>query len=238
MKILIVGATSAIALETARCFAAGERASFLLAGRSAERLETVAADLRARGASEVKTWAGDLTAPDEVLRAAGAVDLVLIAHGSLTDETRAAIDSGYREAEIAVNLTSPMAFGLAAAEMFRRKKAGQIAFITSVAGVRGRAKMLVYGSAKAGLIAFTQGLRASLFRDGVIVTELRPGLIATPMTAAIKHGLLSTSAARAGRLCYCAIKARREVVYIPGYWRIIMTIIRLIPEKVFQRLSF
>lgn len=241
MKILIVGATSAIALETARCFAAGEGASFCLAGRSAERLETVAADLRARGAGGVDVWAGDLTAftaPAEVLRVAGEVDLVLIAHGSLSDEARGAVDPAYRASEILVNLTSPMAFAYAAAERFRAKKAGQIALITSVAGVRGRARLFFYGSAKAGLIAFSQGLRASLCRDGVIVTELRPGLIATPMTATLKHGLLSTSAARAGRLCHDAIQARRDIAYIPGYWRIIMTIIRLIPEKLFQRMTF
>lgn len=241
MKVLIVGATSAIAQETARCFAAGDGASFLLAGRSAPRLEAVAADLRARGALAVDVWAGDLTsltAPAEVLQAAGELDVALIAHGSLSDEVRAAADPAYRASEIAVNLTSPAAFAYAAAEHFRAKKAGQIALITSVAGIRGRAKLLWYGSAKAGLIAFSQGLRASLCRDGVAVTELRPGLITTPMSAAIKQGLLSTSAAQAGRLSYHAIKARREIAYIPGYWVIIMTIIRLIPEKIFQRMTF
>ncbi len=238
MKILIVGATSAIAQETARCFAASEHAAFLLAGRSAARLEAVAADQRARGAADVQTWVGELTDPAAVIAAAGDFDIILIAHGSLSDEPRAAIDPAYRAAEIAINLTSPMAFAYAAAEYFRPKRSGQIALITSVAGVRGRARIFFYGSAKAGLIAFTQGLRASLCRDGVTVTELRPGLIDTPMTAGVTHGLLSTSAGEAGRLCYRAIKARRDVAYIPGYWIVIMTIIRLIPEKIFQRMKF
>lgn len=241
MRILIVGATSAIAAETARCFAARDRASFVLAGRSQARLDAVAADLRARGATSVQTWAGELTdpgVPDAVMRAAGDLDLALIAHGSLSDEKRAACDGGYRAGELAINLTSPIAFAYAAAAYFRAKRAGHIAIITSVAGMRGRAKIFFYGSAKAGLITFTQGLRASLSRDGVVVTELRPGLIETPMTAETPPGLLSTTAADAGQRCYQALKQRRLIAYIPGYWRIIMTIIRLIPEAIFQRMTF
>ena len=131
-----------------------------------------------------------------------------------------------------------MAFAYAAAAEFRARRGGHLALITSVAGVRGRAKIFFYGSAKAGLIAFSQGLRASLVRDGITVTELRPGLIATPMTAHLPSGPLMTSAAQAGRLCHRAIKARQAIAYIPGYWRIIMTIIRLIPEKIFGRMNF
>lgn len=241
MKILIVGATSAIAVETARLYAAREHATFFLVGRFAERLETVAADLRSRGAAGVETWAGDLTDPEApaiVLARAGEIDRILIAHGSLSDEERAARDAAYRASEIAVNVASPLAFAYAAAGQFRARQAGQIVIITSVAGVRGRAKNFFYGSAKASLTVFSQGLRASLCRDGVVVTELRPGLIDTPMTSGMKQGLLSTSAAEAGRLCHAAINARRPVAYIPGYWVIIMTIIRLIPERFFQRMKF
>lgn len=245
MNIVIIGATSAIAQGAARRFAALDKASFLLAGREASRLETVAADLRARGAAAATVWAGDLTdeaSPRAVLdRAAalGPIDLVLIAHGSLSDENRAATEPDYRRRELAVNLHSPMAFAYAAAETFRRGgKGGQIALITSVAGERGRAKNFFYGSCKSALIAFSQGLRANLLHERITVTELRPGFIDTPMTAGLRKGLLFTSAEKAGEECYQAIKARRLIAYIPGYWAFIMAIIRLIPERVFQRLRF
>jgi decaprenylphospho-beta-D-erythro-pentofuranosid-2-ulose 2-reductase len=246
MNIVIVGATSAIAKETARLFAFNDKAAFLLVGRFAERLENLAADLRTRGAAKVEIWAGDLLEARnaeavfaQAAAALGRIDLVFIAQGSLTDEGRAATDGAYRAAQAGINFLSPAAFAYAAAELFRRQGGGgQIAMITSVAGERGRARNFFYGSCKASLIAFSQGLRASLFRDGITVTELRPGGVDTPMTAGMRKGLLFASAPKAGRVCYEAIQARRAVVYVPGYWRIIMAIVRAIPERFFQRMKF
>lgn len=251
MKIVIIGATSGIAQATARSFAARERASFFLVGRDETRLAAVAADLRARGAASATPFAMNLSATegaaDCLVKAehalSGRPDLVLIAHGSLSDEARAAREPGYARDELAINTLSPMAFAYAAAANFRAaaadgERGGHIALITSVAGERGRASNFFYGANKAALIAFCSGLRASLSREGIAVTDLRPGFIATPMTAHVRRSPLFCSAERSGELCAAALRRRAAVAYIPGWWRWIMLAVRGIPERIFQRLRF
>lgn len=249
MRIVLIGATSAIAQATARSFATRERAAFALFGRSVERLETVAADLRAHGAGESVVFPGELTdagnaraaLPRAEAALGGPVDLVLIAQGSLPDEARAAADPEYAAREAAINFLSPVWFANAAVEHWRGRgqRGAQIAIITSVAGDRGRASNRFYGACKAGLIAFTSGLRAGSWRHGITVTDLRPGTIDTPMTAGLpRKGPLVCSAGRAGELCAAAIRARRPVAYIPGFWRAIMLVIKLLPGAVFKRLRF
>jgi decaprenylphospho-beta-D-erythro-pentofuranosid-2-ulose 2-reductase len=246
LRIAIVGATSAIAHQIARDFARCEHASFFLVGRNEERLQTVAADLRALGATQCEMLAGDFHVPDLArdfpARAesalGGLVHLVLVAHGSLSDEARAAADLDYADREIDVNYSSAVRFVTAAASRLRGQKAGQLAVVTSVAGERGRASNAFYAATKGALIVFCSGLRARLARDNVQLTELRPGVIATPMTAHLRHGILTCSAERAGRLCARAIRRRADLAYIPGYWRWIMLVIRLVPETVFKKLKF
>ena len=248
MRFVLVGATSAIAQHAAREWLRGEKepAAFYLLGRNQERLDAVAADLRARGAARAETWAGDLADPaaaDGFMARAeaalgGAPDLVLIAHGSLTDEARAAVDPDYLAAEWNVNLLSPARFAAEAARVFRARRDGTLAVITSVAGERGRASNFHYGAAKAGLIAYCSGLRASLARDGVRLVELRPGFIATPMTRHLPAGPLVCPVEKAGRLCARAIRRGTPMAYIPGWWAHIMRPIRWLPEKVFGRMKF
>ena len=120
----------------------------------------------------------------------------------------------------------------------RERKSGQLAVITSVAGERGRASNAFYAASKGALIVFCSGLRARLAREGVQLTELRPGVIATPMTSHLRHGILTCSAERAGRLCANAIRRRADLAYIPGIWRWIMLIIRSLPEIIFKKLKF
>ncbi len=103
-----------------------------------------------------------------------------------------------------------------------------------MAGERGRASNASYAAAKGALIAFCSGWRARLAGDGIQLTELRPGVIATPMTAHLRHGFLTCPAERAGSLCARAIRRRADVAYIPGRWRWIMLIIRALPEFIFQ----
>jgi len=111
-----------------------------------------------------------------------------------------------------------------------------LAVITSVAGDRGRQSNYVYGAAKGGLGIFLQGLRNRLYRSGVVVITLKPGFVDTPMTAGIPKNPLFASASRAGRAVYRAIEARRDVVYIPWFWRPIMALVNSLPEAVFKRL--
>ena len=110
--------------------------------------------------------------------------------------------------------------------------------IGSVAGDRGRLKNYVYGSAKAGLHAFTQGLRARLFRAGVQVTTVKPGFIDTAMTFGMRTGPLMASPEACARACLRLAERGRAVAYYPPIWRIVMLIIGLIPEPLMKRLSF
>ncbi|MBS0661001.1 MAG: SDR family NAD(P)-dependent oxidoreductase [Verrucomicrobia bacterium] len=242
MLIAILGATSALAHHTAREFARRERASFLLVGRQRERLETVAADLRAFGAGECRCQTLDFSDPAAAsawLPADGpGPDLVLIAHGSLSDEARAASDPQYATAELDLNFGSTLRLAYAAAADFERRGAGHLAIVTSVAGERGRASNFFYGAAKAGLIAFCSGLRARLSRRGIALTELRPGSLATPMTAHLPQGALFCPAEKAGRLCAAALRRRADIAWIPGWWRWIMLVIRWLPERVFKQVKF
>jgi short-subunit dehydrogenase len=120
---------------------------------------------------------------------------------------------------------------------FEAQKKGAIGVITSVAGDRGRQSNYIYGAAKAGLIAFTSGLRGRLFPAGVSVTDIRPGFVDSPMTAQVKKNPLFAQSEPVGRAIYTAIDRQKNVVYVPWFWRFIMLIIRSIPESVFKKLK-
>jgi len=241
-RVLVVGATSAIAAETARIYAAhGER--LFLTGRHGQRLEAVAEDLRVRGAQAVETAMLDVTdhrRSEEVMEAAWSafegLDVALVAHGVLPDQARCQASVADAVDAMEVNFLSTVALLTPLANRFEAAHGGCIAVITSVAGDRGRQSNYVYGAAKGGLDRFLQGLRNRLFHAGVTVVTLKPGFVDTPMTADLKQGPLFASARRAGSAIHRAIERRRDVAYIPWFWRPIMAIIRALPEAVFKRL--
>ena len=193
-KILIIGATSAIAEHCARLWAVRGDALFLVA-RNQDRLNTIAMDLRVRGAGNVSTYQLDLNeitgqqamqdAADEAL---GGVDTVLIAHGTLSNQKACEQSVDETLAEIKTNALSTIALLTIIANRFEAKRNGTIAVISSVAGDRGRASNYVYGSAKAMETAFTSGLRQRLHKSNVAVVTIKPGFVDTPMTAEFKKG--------------------------------------------------
>jgi short-subunit dehydrogenase len=242
VRVLIVGATSAIATETARVYAA-YGARLFLTGRDAERLEGVAADLRVRGAAAVETAVLDVTdrrRGGEVMGSAwaafGGLDVALLAHGVLPDQARCQASAEDAVAALEVNLTATVALLTPLANRFESAGAGCIAVITSVAGDRGRQSNYVYGAAKGGVDRFLEGLRNRLWRSGVAVITLKPGFVDTPMTAGMRQGSLFVSAHRAGRAVYRSIEGRRDIAYIPWFWRPIMCLVRALPEPIFKRL--
>lgn len=241
-RVLVVGATSAIAAETARVYAA-EGARLFLTGRDPDRLEAVAADLRARGALAVETALLDVTDHGravDVVEAAwaafGGLDVALVAHGMLPDQARCQTSAEAALEALDVNFASAVALLTPLANRFEAARRGSLAVITSVAGDRGRQSNYVYGAAKGGLDRFLEGLRNRLFPAGVDVVTLKPGFVDTPMTAGVRQGPLFVSARRAGRAIHRAIERRRAVAYIPWMWRPIMAIVRALPEFVFKRL--
>ncbi len=242
IRVLVVGATSAIAAETARIYAA-HGARLFLAARNADRLEAVAADLRARGAAGVETALLDATDHrrcEDVVAAAwtalGGLDVALLAHGVLPDQARCQASAAETLHSIDVNFGSAVALLTPLANRFEAAGRGCIAVIGSVAGDRGRQSNYVYGAAKGGLDRFLEGLRNRLFHARVAVVTLKPGFVDTPMTAGLAQGPLFASARRAGRDVHRAIERRRDVAYIPWFWRPIMAIIRALPERLFKRL--
>jgi decaprenylphospho-beta-D-erythro-pentofuranosid-2-ulose 2-reductase len=242
-RILIIGAASAMAQETARCFAV-EGARLFLVGRNADRLEAVAADLLARGAASADTFvldANDFARHEEMLGAAldalGGLDGVLVAHGTLPDQALAQEDARAAVDAFTTNATSVIALLTPIANHLERQRSGCIAVISSVAGDRGRPSNYVYGAAKGAVSLFLQGLRARMHRAGVRVITVKPGFVDTPMTAHLPKNRLFAQPATVGAQIHRAMKRGGDVTYVPGFWRAIMGVIKAIPERLFKRLS-
>lgn len=242
-KVMIIGATSAIAEATARLYA-GQGAALYLVARNADKLEAVAADLKARGAAEVHTEAMDANAFERhqaIVEAAdsalGGLDIALIAHGTLPDQKACEASFELTQAELDTNLMSSVSLLTHLANLLEARGEGTIAVITSVAGDRGRQSNYVYGTAKGALSIFLQGLRNRLFKAGVQVLTIKPGFVDTPMTAEFKKGALWAKPEQIAAGIVRAIEKGRGVVYLPIFWWGIMLIIRNVPEVVFKRLS-
>ena len=242
-RILIVGATSAIAEATARLWAAqGHRLH--LVGRDAARLERVAADLRVRGAGSVGTSvldANELDRHDATLDAAtlalGGLDTVLIAHGTLGDQAACERDFSLALRELHTNAISAISWLALAANRLQAQGHGALAVISSVAGDRGRASNYVYGTAKGAVTTFTQGLRQRLQKSGVTVLTVKPGFVDTPMTRAFPKGPLWATPDTIARGIVAGIEKGRSEVYLPGFWAPIMFVIRHLPNAVFNKLK-
>lgn len=241
--IVVVGATSAVAQAAIRLWAQRGHALTLIA-RNADELARVASDARVRGASAVATVVGDLADTAFIASTVRAMEVprvALIAYGSLTDSARADSDINYLASELQANFTSTALWAQALAERMATDSAagGSIAVISSVAGDRGRGSNHAYGAAKAGLTAFCSGLRARMAARRVHVVTVKPGFIDSPMTAHVakKGALWATPEAVAAGIIK-AIDNKRDVVYLPGFWRLIMLIIQHVPEAIFKRLKF
>lgn len=242
-NIVIIGATSAIAEACARRWA--ERpAHFFLVARNAQRLEQIKNDLQTRGASAdgCVLDANDLQVHaamvDAARKALGRIDIVLIAHGTLSDQKTCENSADAAVAEIMTNGTSAIALLTHFANVLEAQRSGTLAVISSVAGERGRPSNYVYGAAKAMVTAFCEGLRARLFKVGVHVLVIKPGFVATPMTAQLKlPSLLTATPEAAAADIDAAIQRRRDVLFTRWFWRWIMLIIRMIPNAIFKKLS-
>jgi short-subunit dehydrogenase len=243
-NILIIGATSGIAEAVARRYAA-KGCSLVLVARSQPKLDVIAADLVARGAASVRTqvWdACDATRLPDVVAFAWevltSIDVALIAHGTLPDQQRAATDLPYAIEQFRVNGESAVLCMLALSSRFEAQRKGTLAVIGSVAGDRGRPSNFLYGAAKSAVEACASGLRARLFKSGVNLLLIKPGFVATPMTAGLNlPAKLTATAERVAQNITGAVERRTAVLYTPWFWRFIMLIIRQIPEPIFKRLN-
>jgi len=242
-RIAIFGATSDIAMAAARLWA-GEGAELYLVARRSDALLVMARELELEGASRVETFIADLAAVeaqaavlDDMAERFGVPEVALLAWGSLTRQENAFVDPAYLRDELVVNFVSPAAFLLPLGRRMEEAGGGVVAVISSVAGDRGRARNFVYGSAKAGLQRFLEGLRAQGAGGGLTILDIRPGLIETKMTAdRERRGPLPAARPETvGRDIVRAVSRRRAVVYSPWPWRWIMLAIRLLPRPLFHR---
>ncbi len=242
-KILIIGAGSAIAEAAARLWAAQGHSLYLL-GRDEERLSAMAADLKIRGAAVAKHGALDMnefarhaSAIDAAATALDGLDTVLIAHGTLGDQKKCEQDFAATLQELNTNAISVMSLLTLLANRFEAQKRGTLAVIGSVAGDRGRQSNYVYGTAKGAVAIFLQGLRNRLHPAGVQVLTIKPGFVDTPMTASFKKGALWATPEAVAADILAAIEKRRDVIYTPWFWFGIMTLIKLVPERIFKKLK-
>ena len=242
-RILIIGATSAIAQAFARLRVPRGDEVFLV-GRNTAKLQVLAADLQVRGAKRIGTLAADANdfeSHGPMFEAAqaelGGVDTVLIAHGVLGDQKAAERDCKMAEQAYMTNFLSVVSMLTPISAYFEAQRRGTIAVISSVAGERGRQSNFIYGSAKGGLSLYLGGLRNRLHPSGVTVLTIKPGFVDTAMTAHLRKGPLFASPERVARDISRAIERRKSVLYTPAFWFWIMAVIRLIPETVFKRLK-
>lgn len=247
MNILIMGATSAMAQAVARELLrdATTPTAIALVGRNEQKLTIIAEDLKGRGATAVHLQCQDLaelSALDACVGRAweqlGGIDVALIAHGTLPDQRQIEKDWTLVQQAFTENGLSHMALMEALAIRMEVVKKGVIAVIGSVAGDRGRQSNYVYGAAKGATALYAQGLRNRLASRGVHLLTIKPGFVDTPMTADIaKKGLLWASPEQVGQDIGKAIRKKKNVIYTPGFWRLIMAVIKSVPEFIFKRLS-
>jgi short-subunit dehydrogenase len=242
-KILVLGATSAIAVGVMRPLA-NRGAHFFLVARNEEKLMIVASDLTARGAGSVTARVANLddtglhpSLLEEAAAALGLIELSLIAHGVLGSQEEGETSYPVTESIFRTNLLSPISLITWLSNYFQSTGQGTLAVISSVAGDRGRKSNYIYGATKGGLNIFLDGVRNRIDRDGVHVLTIRPGFVATPMTAHLRQGALFASPEKVGKGILRAIESRKDIAYVPGFWAVIMCIIRNIPETVFKKLN-
>jgi decaprenylphospho-beta-D-erythro-pentofuranosid-2-ulose 2-reductase len=242
-KVMIVGATSAIAYESAKLLAA-EKAELFLVARSADKLTAVQNDLKTRGAKRVEAFTLDMNQMDrhqELVDAAyaalGTLDAVLVAHGTLGDQKASERSAQVTIQELTTNALSTISLLTILANCFEQQKSGVIAVISSVAGDRGRGSNYVYGTAKGALNTFLQGLRNRMFKSGVAVLTIKPGFVDTPMTANVKKNPLFAKPESVAKSIVKGMENGRDVLYVPWFWMGIMMLIRNIPEFMFKKLK-
>ena len=244
-KVVILGATSGIALEVERQLAR-RGCELLMVGRSGERLTALQPDLLARGAAQVLTCPGDLASIEQqggifdyVCRTFPRFDTVLLAYGSMQEQKDSEASVDVLLDELNVNFVSAAAILTLFANDLEKRRTGCIAAITSVAGDRGRRANYVYGSAKGALSLFLQGLRSRLHPAGVKVITIKPGPVQTPMTDHLPSAARFADPEVVAADIVRALERRApDVLYTPKIWRYIMTAVEHIPESIFKRLSF
>jgi len=243
-RIAIIGATSSIAEHCAREWAKHSPVNLILVGRDQRRLEIVAADLLVRSpAAKIETLVTNFVDPIAIEKTVdylfqrGAVDIALIAHGTLPEQKDCQNNLTLNYSALEINGVSPVLYAEAFAQHMTKINRGSIAIIGSVAGDRGRKSNYVYGAAKGLVTRYAQGLQHRLARSDIIVTLIKPGPTNTPMTSAMKGSEKFAHPEKVAKDILIAINNKKSVVYTPSKWRFIMLVITHLPSAIFNKIN-
>ncbi|MEV6383563.1 decaprenylphospho-beta-D-erythro-pentofuranosid-2-ulose 2-reductase [Streptomyces sp. NPDC051773] len=240
-SLLILGGTSDIALATARRLIARRTRTVWLAGRPSQALENAATHLRGLGA-ETHTITFDALDPESheailgKVFAEGDIDMVLLAFGVLGDQANDERDPVSAARVAQTNYTGAVSSALVCARALQAQGHGSLVVLSSVAAERARRSNFIYGSSKAGLDTFTQGLGDALHGTGAHVMLVRPGFVRTSMTAGRQENLFATTPEAVATAIELGLRRRSETVWVPGSLRLVMTALRHVPRALFRRL--
>lgn len=239
---IILGATSSMARAFARRLA--ERGDTLvIAGRDLEELKALARDLEARGAAQATAMRFDARDPTSFAPIIHTVEIepgeISVASfvGSMPTQAQIDADPALIDAVTVDNFTGPARFLAEIVPLLEARACGTVVGVASVAGDRGRIGNYTYGAAKAAFATYLSGLRARLTRAGGHVVTVKPGFTDTSMTWGVAGMFLVASPDKVAGDILRAVEKKRGVIYTPGFWWLIMSIIKLIPERVFKKLS-
>ena len=242
-RALIFGATSgigkALIAELAR-----KQYDLILIARDETELMRLSSDLNLRYGIQATHHALDLQKTNnlqnkvhEILMNSREVDELYFLVGYLGDQKIAEKDSMEAEKIMQINYLRPVQILNSCAEYFENRGNGDIVIVGSVAGDRGRPSNYMYGSAKAGLHSFASGLRARLHKKGINVLTVKPGFVDTAMTWGLPGLALVASSQSVAQKIIRAKDKKKSIVYVPFFWRYIMLVVKMIPDKIFVRLS-
>ncbi|MFD5626165.1 MULTISPECIES: decaprenylphospho-beta-D-erythro-pentofuranosid-2-ulose 2-reductase [unclassified Streptomyces] len=241
-SLLILGGTSEIALATARRLIARRTRTVWLAGRPSPALEQAAEHLRGLGA-DARTVAFDALDPESheslfgKVFAEGDIDMVLLAFGVLGDQARDEQEPLAAVRVAQTNYTGAVSAGLVCARALQAQGHGSLVVLSSVAGERARRSDFIYGSSKAGLDVFAQGLGDALYGTGVHVMVVRPGFVATRATAGLPRTGPATTPEGVATAVERGLRRRSETVWVPGALRYAMSALRHTPRPLFRLLA-
>ena len=239
-SVLIIGGRSDIGLAIAHRFAAAGH-PVQLAARNAAGLAAEKADIEVRHGIPVTLHELDILVPDSFADFVDSLPVLpriaICVVGLLGDQAAAETDLGAAALTLRSNFEGPALLTGLLASRFEQRGGGTLVGISSVAGERGRASNYVYGSAKAGYTAFLSGLRNRLAKKQVHVMTVLPGFVATRMTEGMNlPARLTARPEEVAEAVFKGVAAGKDVIYAKPIWRLIMAIIRAVPERVFKGL--
>lgn len=242
-KILIIGANSTIAKDCSKIWAES-KSCFYLVARNKKDLKKISINLFKIGAKKVYQFSTDLNnfskhehIINSAIKVLGKIDIVLIAHGLLSNQKKCESDLSETLRSIKTNALSTINLLTLLSNYFEKKKYGKIIVLSSVAGDRGRSSNYVYGSSKALLSTFVEGMQQRLYKSKVLLIHFKLGFVDTNMTRKIKKNFLWSSSRYVSKKITQSINKNKLEIYTPFFWKYIMLIIKFIPNFIYKKLS-